>query len=472
MSSSLLATSNRARRIMAGVGANGLTQASQLIMRLAEVPLLLMLWGPNRYGEWLLIAALPAALSFGDIGITKTAKREMAIRAGKGDEAGIASTFQNSWLLLISFSAILLSLLILVLPELPIARWLVLRTIDGPGLNLALTALAAQVLVYFQCGLLQGAFTSRGRYALGEMLVAISAVLSFGGTVSGAAGSGSIVGAALGALAGQVIGYLVMLFTYMRKIPTPRYGVSNWNLRDIKALFSPSVASLAFPISDALNIQGVRIIVGLALGPVALAAFSTTRTLCRLALQPALAVARTIEPELSLAYGAGEKSEARALFIGASHGSFWLSLLLAIAIGAFAPLIYRLWVGDALQLDVIALGLLLIASVLNVLWNVSLVVPCSLNKHLTLATPFVGIYGFGSILLVFGLLKMHPGAPGAALGIVLADGFALAVVLGAALQIANVRCTDWVRGVTRSPLIAVKQIAQNIFADRASRHAR
>ena len=92
-----LMPNNRSTRIIRGLGANGVTQASQLLMRLAEVPVLLLLWGAAGYGEWLLIAALPTALSFSDGGFTKTARREMAMRAGRDDSVGIAAVFQSTW---------------------------------------------------------------------------------------------------------------------------------------------------------------------------------------------------------------------------------------------------------------------------------------------------------------------------------------------------------------------------------------
>jgi O-antigen/teichoic acid export membrane protein len=314
------------------------------------------------------------------------------------------------------------------------------------------------VLVYFQCGLLHGAFISRGRYAIGELLIALSAILCFCGMLTGALLGKGIVGAALGSLVGQVAGYGVMLALYVGQTSTPRYGIRQASLREIKALWAPSVANLAFPLTDALNSQGVRLVVGLSLGPVALAVFSTTRTLCRMALQPVLSIARTVEPELSLAYGAGHDAQARSLFLRSSHAGFWLSAALSLAIAVVGPFFYQMWAGHELKLDRLALCFMLMASVLNVLWGIALTVPCSVNRHMSISLPFLFVYGLGSVLLVFMLQRFGTGTSGAALGLLLGDLAASILVVISALRIAGISLSTWANALVASPVGVVRQL--------------
>ena len=72
-------------RIIRGLGAQGFSQLVKVIVRLAEVPLLLSFWGAQLYGEWLMVAAIPAYLSVCDGGFAGAACREMSIRCGSGD---------------------------------------------------------------------------------------------------------------------------------------------------------------------------------------------------------------------------------------------------------------------------------------------------------------------------------------------------------------------------------------------------
>lgn len=454
---------SRFRRVSAGLAANGVMQMLQLIIRIAEVPILLACWGAAGYGEWLLVAALPTALSISDGGFTKTAQREMAMRAGRADKRGVQAVFQSTWLML-SFLSAILFVLALIVSQLPLVKVLKLTTVDAVGLRTTLVLLAAQVLLYFQCGLLLGGFTSAGKYALGVLLIAFSSMACFVGIMTGALLGDGMPGAALGSFIGQCTGYLAMLVVFRRAVPSIRYGAENASLAEIKALWTPSVANLAFPLTDALNTQGVRLVVGLSLGPVALAVFSTTRTLCRMALQPVMSIARTVEPELSLAYGAGHSAQARDLFLRSSHAGFWLSVALSLVVAIVGPFFYQLWAGHALELDRLALCFMLIASVVNVLWGIALTVSCSVNRHTSLSVPFFAVYGVGSVLMVLILSKHGMGTSGAALGILLGDGLALGLVMAVAIKVGGFRIDEWLKAVVRSPIDMVKQEATRLKA--------
>jgi hypothetical protein len=107
-------------------------------------------------------------------------------------------------------------------------------------------------------------------------------------------------------------------------------------------------------------------------------------------------------------------------------------------------------------LNYAALGILAIASVLNVLWGIALTVPCSVNKHANLSAPFLAVYGAGSVLLVLLLSQKSLGTSGASLGILLGDAFALALVLGIAMRIGGLRPSLWLQSTTESPAEVVR----------------
>jgi Na+-driven multidrug efflux pump len=181
-----------------------------------------------------------------------------------------------------------------------------------------------------------------------------------------------------------------------------------------------------------------------------------------MALQPVLSIARTVEPELSLAYGAGHGTQARDLFLRSSHAGFWLSVALGLAVAIAGPFFYQLWAGHELRLDRLALYFMLMASVLNVLWGIALTVPCSINRHTSLSLPFFGVYGVGSILMVFILSKNGMGTSGAALGILFGDALALGLVVAVALRVGGLRIDEWLKAVVRSPVDVVKQMMDRL----------
>ena len=64
-------------RIARSIGANVFAQASTVATQLLTVPLLLMAWGPERFGAWIMMATIAAYLSLADLGFTGVALNRM-----------------------------------------------------------------------------------------------------------------------------------------------------------------------------------------------------------------------------------------------------------------------------------------------------------------------------------------------------------------------------------------------------------
>ena len=263
------------RRILKGFGAQGFSQAVQIFIRLAEVPLLLTFWGTQLYGEWLMLSAIPAYLSIGDGGFATAACREMTIRGGAGDKTGVRAVFQSTWLLLVAVSIAAGLLAFGFVQVAPLKDWLGFSVMKGLEIKFVLLLLVGHVLVGFQGGLLNGGFWVTGRYPIGMYLIAGTQLLEFLGLSAAVALGGGPVQAALGYLAGRLLGTGLMWLGQRQASPWLRHGFSHASFAELRRLTAPAFASLAFPLGNALNIQGMRLVVGLALGPSALAVFTS-----------------------------------------------------------------------------------------------------------------------------------------------------------------------------------------------------
>ena len=158
-------------RLTKGLGAQGYSQAVQIFIRLAEVPLLLGFWGTQLYGEWLMLAAIPAYLAIADGGFAGVSSREMSMRSGAGDRSGALSVFQSTWPLLLLVSLCIGSLVLVAVMNVPLNEWLGFKVMDPNTTKLVTLLLVAHILVGFQGGLVNGGFWCEGRYAMGEVLV-------------------------------------------------------------------------------------------------------------------------------------------------------------------------------------------------------------------------------------------------------------------------------------------------------------
>ena len=243
-------------RLTKGLGAQGYSQAVQIFIRLAEVPLLLGFWGTRLYGEWLMLAAIPAYLVIADGGFAGVASREISMRSGAGDRRGALALFQSTWLLLLLVSLGLGLLAFIAVRVVPLTEWLGLKVMDPATVKQVTLILVAHVLVAFQAGLVYGGFYCEGRYATGMALYTTMQLMEFGGLALAVALGGGPIEAAFGYLAGRIGGLFLMRLGLYRATPWLRFGWRVATLGDVRRLVVPAFASLAFPRGECAQHPG------------------------------------------------------------------------------------------------------------------------------------------------------------------------------------------------------------------------
>src|ERR1700732_356223 len=96
-------------RLMRGLSATALSPVVTAVVQLVSVPVLLHAWGAAKYGDWLLLSAIPSYLTLSDLGFGDASGSDMSMRVAANDREGALQTFQSSWVLVTSVSfAILL----------------------------------------------------------------------------------------------------------------------------------------------------------------------------------------------------------------------------------------------------------------------------------------------------------------------------------------------------------------------------
>lgn len=445
-----LASTQLRTRLFKGTGAQAFGQVVQILIRLSEVPLLLGFWGTQLYGEWLMLSAIPAYLSIGDGGFSTAACREMTMRSGAGDRQGALTVFQSTWLLLIAVSVAAFILAFGFVKIAPLHDWLGFSSMTAANTRAVLLLLVAHVLVGFQGGLLNGGFWVAGRYPSGMYFAAVAQFLEFCGLVIAVILGGGPIQAASGFLGGRVCGTILMWLGQRRASPWLRYGFAHASLSELRRLTAPAFASLAFPLGNALNIQGMRLVVGLALGPAAVAVFTTLRTLSRLALKPRAVINALVEPELALAFGAGDTLLLRSLFSKSCQFALWGCVGVCLFIGPGANWIFPVWTGGKIAIHWPAYMILLSAVLVNSLWYTALMVPYATNRHGRIAVFYSLVYGAGAFVMgYFGAKGL--GLIGAALALLLSELGIASIVIHAALKMAQVEMSQWVWAVFRPP---------------------
>jgi O-antigen/teichoic acid export membrane protein len=343
----------------------------------------------------------------------------------------------------------------------PLEDWLGFSAINDIEVKIVLLLLVVHVLVGFQGGLLNGGFWVTGSYPSGMALQAITQLLEFGGLAAAVALGGGPVQAASGYLTGRVIGTGLMWIAQRRTSPWLRYGLGKASLSELRELATPAFASLAFPLGNALNIQGMRLIVGLTLGPSAVAVFTPLRTLSRFAMQPRAVINRLIEPELGLAYGSQDSSLFRRLFLRSCQIALWMSLAASFVVGLGARWIFPTWTGGNVTIHWPAYILLLAGVLANSIWYTALMVPYATNRHGRIAVSYALIYGVAPFLLAY-LGAKALGLTGVALALLLAETVMAVVVLRVSLRMVSMNISEWGKAVLRPPFGILSQAAADL----------
>jgi O-antigen/teichoic acid export membrane protein len=421
--------------LLHGFGATALSPVVTAFIQLVTVPILLHVWGAAKYGDWLLLSAIPGYLTLSDLGFGDASASDMSMRVAAHDRDGALDTFESSWVLVTSVSLLALLLASVLVWWVPWQAWLHLSNVSSVQAAKVILVLGAHAAVSQQNGVVESGYRSDGHYATGTfwMLVQRLAETIAGTTV--ALLGGSFLAVACMYLAARCVGTIAYSVLLRHLSPWIHFGTRHARIGTIKRLAAPAVGFLAFPLGYALSLQGFTVVIGAILGPIAVVSFSTLRTLSRLVIQVIIVIKHALWPELSRAFGEGNVSLARRLHRLAWRGSLGLSILGALLLWMTGPYIYGFWLRQDIGFNAACFHILLLVAVVNSLWDTSAVIPMSVNGHCRIAL----IYSAAAFTSVgFAWMLAHAwGTAGAATALLVMDIFMIACVLRAALE-----CTD------------------------------
>ena len=438
------------RRLLCGLGATALGPLMTAIIQLASVPCLLHFWGPAKYGDWLILFAIPSYLTLSDLGFGDASGSDMTMRVAAGDREGAIETFQSSWVLLSLVSLFVALLAAAVVWQVRWHNWLKLTTLSDRYASAVVLVLGLYILVSQQCGILESGFRCDGNFATGNVGgTVIRVVECAAGTASGAL-TGSLLLGASAYLISRIAGTIAYGLVLRRKNPWLSVGFRFAKCSKVKELAVPAFGFIALPLANAISIQGLTLVIGSVLGSLAVVQFSTLRTLSRVNFQLMTVIAWALWPELSRAFGAGNLRLARTLHRHAYQAGLALSVMAGLALWFLGPALYRGWIRSAVRFDANTFHILLLVTFVNSLWFTSSVVPMSTNAHHRITVAYVGFsllaVGVGRILMA------RQGLSGGAMVLLLIEIPMTYLVLRTSLRQLQEKLADFLRGILVLPV--------------------
>jgi O-antigen/teichoic acid export membrane protein len=423
------------KRLLVGFGTTVVGKAAATVIQLVQVPLLLHFWGETMFGVWMILTAFPSYLSFSNTGFGSVAGNEMTMLMARGEQDEALSVFQSCWWLITIILGVTGAAMCVALKYLPMARLLNLTAISESDTSWALFWLGLAILFGQLETLLQASYRCIARYSYGTFMKSALSLVAFGvQMVPVVMGYGPRTTAKVFALANITV-TLILCVMVKRDIPWISYGWSRASFAEIKRLTRPSLAFMGFPIGQSLNLQGSQMAVNYAMGPEAVAVFSTARTVSRLALQVVEMVKNTVWPELSIAFGAGNIELVRTLHRRACQIALFISLMVVVVVALLGPTFLHHWTLGKVPASPGLIGILLVVVVFYALWSTSATLVSAINLHERLATVFTFATGVTVIVTYFAARRF--GLYGAAASLLLSEIVMDAYVLPASLRIAH-----------------------------------
>lgn len=420
-----------AHKLRRGLGANLFGQAVTAAVQLIGVPVLLYTWGVQLYGEWLLLFAVPAYLAMLDLGFSNSAANDMTARVRRGDISGALAVFQSSSMLVyvVTVAGAVASAIAVAL--LPLPDLLSLRTIGDEAARWTLWVLIVQVFASLINGALHAGFRACGDYALHTAITNAVRLCQFAGLWIAALMGGGPLDAAITFCAIRIIGTGAAAYYLKLRCEWIRYGTSYASISRLSPLVKPAAANISVPLAQAVNVQGMTLLVGATLGASAVVAFTAIRTLTRLVLQLITSLSSAAEPEIAAAYGRRDLDLIQGIFTQTLRASVWLAAGGVVALIFTGPMIVDIWTAGKVAVEDSLLIWLLAAAAANVLWSGAFSVLRAVNRHLVGSAIFV----VASLLALPGaylLIREVGSSSGAAISLVIVELSVAAYVYRAA----------------------------------------
>ncbi|WP_186415247.1 lipopolysaccharide biosynthesis protein [Pannonibacter sp. P2PFMT1] len=394
------------KRLSRGIAANAMGKFYVAVIQLISVPALVTTWGVDDYGVWLMLSTIPTYLALSDFGFSQAATADMTMKIARGEHAAGLRTFQSLWCLVAVVGTALVALtgaLLLgatILPQ--ISPWMIAH---AP----VLFVLTAYAVIAQATRVVLTGFHSSGNYAYGtaayDALCFAEGLLVIGAAIAG----GHHLACALVLLVGRAATGTLLYTALKRRVGWMQLGVRHARSHELKRLLRPALGAMAIPLSVALNVQGMVLVVGAVLSPASVATFAAVRTLTRVAVQAVGVVGRASMPEISAA-NALEQNVGLKKILRINLAVLAAILLpAALILSLYGPEIVRLWTDGSIVPDRGFVTLMAVGMVAHAVWVFGTQMLLAVNGHVRFAVLAMGISSLSIILAIpathlFGLI--------------------------------------------------------------------
>ena len=437
-------------RIKKGVASEIFANLIRVVIQVTGVPLFLLFWGDDGYGEWLILTAILGYLRLSNVGFGQATRNRMAMEVSAGHRDRALVYFQSTSVLFVVIGALMMALVGLAAYGAGhIHEFLNFEILSIEDLSWSLIILGAVIVINLQVEVLDAGFRCEGHYGLSTFLIMLSDLVIFLLVVLVMVTGGNLVMGITCYLFGTLFRFALLRIKLYHLGSWIVFGIKSASFRTIKEFTLPSLAFMAFPLGQAMGLQGTLIVIGAILGPPAVVIFNTVRMLSRYLVHLTVIFGRIGSPEIAFAYGRGDMALVRQVHWQICRIGFWAAIVVCGILAFMTPWILKIWTQDQIN-PWPGVYLTLLAAVL--VWTAHALIGNVLqatNNHQRLAVVFL-------IVSVIGLALAVPltnifSLPGAALSTLLVELALLLYVLPSAARFAGGTIGGFLRHIAIPP---------------------
>ena len=395
-------------------------QIITIASRILLVPLFLLAWGADIYGEWLLLSSMVAYLSLTEMGSQLYIVNRMTQAYAQRDNDQFCKILHTGLALFLIIPVAVFIIFVAVIVFFNPAQLLHIHQTAPGTVVLVLVILAFQMVVSLPQSVLLRVYFAVEMLPRGVMLINLMQLMSL---IFLAGGLWQRWGMAPIAVI-QLIPYMltagIALYDLNRKLP--QFKILSLQEADFAfgvSFIKPSLHFFLFQLSQAFSIQGTLQIVGLVLGPIQVVLFSTMRTIVNLIRSCLDQLSHAAWPEMTRLDAQQDVDKFLVLFRVILRSALVASIIFITIFHFFGGFIYHFWLRKTVPFEQPVMDLFLIYMGQFIFWLTCSHPLLATNRHHTLSKML-----FASSILTLALAYLggqRLGLPGIVLGMIIGD---------------------------------------------------
>jgi len=397
-----------------------LGQLINISSRIVLVPLFLLAWGADIYGEWLLLSSMVAYLSLTEMGAQLYIVNRMTQAYAHRDNDQFCKILHTGLALFLIIPIAVFVIFVAVIVFFNPASLLHITQTGHGTVVLVLAILAFQIVIALPQSVLLRVYFAVEMLPRGVMLINLMQLMSLIFLAGGLWRRWGMVPIAILQLIPYGLTAGIALFDLNRKFPQFKI----LSLRDADFSFGlsfikPSLHFFLIQLGQAFSLQGTVLVVGMVMGPIQVVLFSTMRTIVNLIRSCLDQLSHAAWPEMTRLDAQEDIDKFLLLFRAILRSTLMVSILFITIFHFYGGYIYHFWLRKTMPFEQPVMDLFLIYMGQFIFWLTCSHPLQATNRHHTLAKIL-----FISSILTIGLAYLggrHLGLPGIVLGMIIGD---------------------------------------------------